>query len=91
VIRTEGVLTPCDSHPGGSPLPVTAVWYLTGESRKEGAQVSSAFMMLLLDELPEGWTLELADPDDWEDGDDVHPEEETSLGHEAQHPPAATA
>jgi len=31
--------------------------------------MSSAFMMLLLDELPEGWTLELADPDAWDDAD----------------------
>jgi len=32
--------------------------------------MSSAFMMLLLEELPENWVLELADPDEWEEDDD---------------------
>jgi len=36
--------------------------------------MSSAFMMLLLDELPEGWILELSDPGEWADGDDFDDE-----------------
>lgn len=32
--------------------------------------MSSAFMMMLLDELPEGWELELSDPDEWAEDDD---------------------
>ena len=39
--------------------------------------MSSAFIMLLLDELPDGWTLELADPDEWADADDFDHEFDT--------------
>lgn len=49
---------------------VTAIRYLWGDPRKGTSdEMSSAFMMLLLDELPEGWTLELANPDEWDDAD----------------------
>ena len=47
--------------------------------------MSSAFMILLLDELPEGWTLDLANPDEWEDGDEF--EHSVPAVHAARHPP----
>jgi len=50
--------------------------------------MSSAFMMLLLDELPEGWILELADPDEWADGDDL--DDEADNDHSAPTPDSPT-
>jgi len=45
--------------------------------------MSSAFLMLLLDELPEGWVLELPDPDEWAETD--------AVDHEVDAPATRTA